>query len=54
MSNGTINLIKYLYRTTAFKENDQLWILGKGLPQGAISSPKFFDVHLDDLLKPDK
>ena len=32
MSEGTINLIKYLYRTVAFLENDQLWILGRGLP----------------------
>ena len=31
---------------------DQLWILGKGLPQGAKSSPKLFDIQIDDLIEP--
>ena len=52
LSEGTINLIKFFYRTIAFEEMDQLWILGKGLPQGAKSSPKLFDIQIDDLIEP--
>ena len=33
---------------------DQLWVLGKGLPQGAKSSPKLFDIHIDGFLEAKK
>ena len=29
-------------------------MLGKGLPQGAKSSPKLFDIHIDDFITPKK
>ena len=51
MKEGSINLIKYFYSTLTFTEDNKLWKLGRGVPQGAISSPDTFCTYIDDLIK---
>lgn len=48
ISNCTLYLIKFFYKTLTFKKTM------KGLPQGSISSPILFDIFIDDFAERNK